>query len=81
MKAMTRAEIDALLTQLAEEERSLSAKRRRLHDRMDIFSGASGAEGAAAAERRAEERALSERRREIHAQISELRAQLAEADS
>ena len=75
-----RSEIDAQLERLEEEERGLSAKRRRLHDRMDIFAGAGGAEGTAALERRAEERALSERRRELHEQIRELRARRKEAD-
>jgi hypothetical protein len=80
MAAETKAEIEEQLERLEEEERALSAKRRRLHDRMDIFAGATGAEGAAATERRSEERAISERRRELHEQIRELRARRDEAD-
>jgi uncharacterized coiled-coil DUF342 family protein len=81
MSTQTRSEIEAELDRLEEEERAISAKRRRLHDRMDIWAGAAGAEGAAAAnERRAEERELSERRRELHKRIRELRVRRDQAD-
>jgi hypothetical protein len=80
MSSETKSDLDAQLERLEEEERGLSAKRRRLHDRMDIFAGAAGVEGTAAEERRDEERALSQRRRELHEQIRELRARRDEAE-
>jgi hypothetical protein len=66
MDANSRADLDALIDQLEAEERALSAVRRQLHDRIDVF------EGDKLAER---ERELSDRRRELHGQIDVLRAE------
>jgi uncharacterized coiled-coil protein SlyX len=60
-----RDELEARLEQLENEERSLSARRRKLHDRMAIFP--------ASEELAEQERALSKLRRELHQQIDELR--------
>lgn len=64
-------DLDALaieLVQLERAERELSARRRKLHDRLDAFPNE-------VAKRR--EEALSAERRAIHRRIDELRAQLA----
>jgi hypothetical protein len=66
--AQTREEIDALLKELEEEERVLSASRRRLHDRIALYPDTTDAD------LEAKERELSQRRRELHAQIDSLRA-------
>jgi predicted nucleic acid-binding Zn-ribbon protein len=63
--------LDALaleLVQLERRERDISARRRKLHERLDAFPSEH-------AERQARE--LSAERRRIHKQIDELRAQLA----
>ena len=66
--AQSREEIDALLKELEEAERALSASRRRLHDRIALYPDMNGAD------LEAQERELSERRRELHARIDRLRA-------
>ena len=67
---------DRLLVDLEREEREISRRRRRLHDRID-FAAASGAYDPASValldRLRAEEREVSKRRRELHARIDELR--------
>jgi len=63
-----RQELDALLEQLEHEERLVSARRRKLHDRMAIFPDDSG-------ELARQERELSQHRRELHHRIDELREQ------
>jgi hypothetical protein len=60
------AEQAALLTQLEEEERTVSSERRRLHDRIDNWGGTD--------ELLEQERELSRHRRELHTRIDELRA-------
>ena len=55
------------LEELEEEERLVSAERRRLHDRLNAFYN------EAAAER---ERELSARRKELHHEIDALRVQV-----
>jgi hypothetical protein len=68
-----------LLEQLEEEERALSAQRRRLQDRIDLLPGA--ATGTDSADEgqlrrlREQERDVSERRRAVHDRIELLRAQ------
>lgn len=62
-------EAQRLLAKLEEEEKAVSARRRKLHERMALFPDA-------AASREVEERELSIRRRELHRQIDELRARL-----
>jgi hypothetical protein len=69
---------ERLLARLESEERSLSAQRRRLQDRIDLLPGAGAGAGAAAAEElaalREQERVLSDRRRQVHERIESLRA-------
>ena len=65
-----RNELDALLERLEEEERDLSTRRRKLHDRMALFP-----DPAREAELRAQEAELSQQRRELHRRIDEVRAQ------
>jgi chromosome segregation ATPase len=68
------------LVELEEEERALSARRRRLHDRIDFLrGGAVSDEDPGLAELTAEEREVSRRRREVHARIDEIRAAAGEA--
>ena len=64
----------AELVQLEEEERSVSTRRRKLHERIAMFPDASGE-----LERR--ERELSQERRELHARIDNLREELRNASS
>ena len=59
----------ALLAELEAEERSISDRRRKLHERIAMFPDASGE-----LERR--ERELSQERRELHARIDNLREEL-----
>ena len=68
IRVETREEIDAQLKELEAEERSLSANRRRLHDRIALYPDVSGADLDEL------ERSLSQRRRELHAKIDMLRA-------
>jgi hypothetical protein len=62
--------LEARIAELEQEERALSASRRRLHDRIALY-GASDLESR--------ERELSARRKELHAEIDELRSQLGAA--
>jgi hypothetical protein len=65
---MEREDIGTRIEELEEEERALSASRRRLHDRLALCPEMGGDDLA----RR--ERELSDRRRELHAEIDELRS-------
>ncbi len=60
---------EKLLEQLEEEEREVSALRRKLHDRLASFPNEVTAQ---------QEREISLRRRELHAQIDELRVRMRE---
>jgi hypothetical protein len=62
-------EAQRLLKELEEEEKVVSARRAKLHERMSMYPDA-------AATREEEERQLSARRRELHRQIDTLREQL-----
>jgi hypothetical protein len=64
--------IELLLEELEEEERLLSAERRRVQDRIDYFAGPELSAELAELERK--ERSLSERRRALHERIDALRA-------
>jgi predicted nucleic acid-binding Zn-ribbon protein len=71
------------LARLESEERALSSKRRRLHDRID-FLRSSGATPTDDGDPRLqqlqeEEREVSQRRRELHAEIDVLRVKLGQA--
>ena len=68
------------LAQLESEERTISSKRRRLHDRLD-FMRSGGAVASDDHEEKLrqlleEERELSARRRELHIEIDALRVKL-----
>jgi hypothetical protein len=69
---------DRLLEQLEDEERSLSAQRRRLQDRIDLLPGAATGTDSADEEQlrvlREQERWISERRRAVHNRIELVRA-------
>ena len=65
------------LARLEEEERLVSAQRRRVQDRIDVVLGAgAGGAGAELRDLRERERELSARRRDLHGRIDELRALL-----
>jgi hypothetical protein len=76
----TSADDAHLLAQLEIEERTVSSRRRRAHDRLDFMrSGAAVPTPDHEEKLRAleeEERELSERRRELHLQIDSLRVKL-----
>src|SRR5581483_11735459 len=57
-------QLAAALRMLEDEERALSLRRTKLHDRLSIFPSAAAQE---------QERRLSTRRRELHAEIDRLR--------
>ena len=61
-------DLDSLLEELDEEERRVSARRRKLHDRMAIFPDETG-------QLARQEREVSQQRRELHQRIDELRDQ------
>jgi predicted nucleic acid-binding Zn-ribbon protein len=68
------------LAMLESEERTVSSKRRRLHDRIDSLRSGTGAASddgdARLLQLQEEERELSQRRRELHAEIDTLRVKL-----
>ena len=57
-----------MLEELEQEERRVSARRRKLHDRIAIFPDETG-------ELARQEREISQQRRELHRRIDELREQ------
>jgi hypothetical protein len=59
--------LKAELERLEQEEREVSARRKKLHERLDTFPNELLA---------AQERELSTRRRELHAQIDEVRIRI-----
>jgi chromosome segregation ATPase len=67
------------LEKLEAEERTVSTRRRRLHERIEFLRG-TGLQEPEAAERLAkldaEQQEVSAQRRELHAQIDALRAEL-----
>ena len=73
-------DLDALLEQLAQEERLLARQRARLHDRIDFLRANGNADGNPASPEQLEaldeqERELSRARKGLHARMSELRAE------
>jgi predicted nucleic acid-binding Zn-ribbon protein len=71
------------LAVLESDERAVSSKRRRLHDRIDFMRSGSAVASEDAEMKlqqlQDEERELSERRRELHAEIDALRIRLGQA--
>jgi hypothetical protein len=63
----TEAELEARLERLENEEREISALRRKLHERLASFPNEVTEQ---------HEREVSKTRRELHAQIDDLRAKL-----
>ena len=61
-------DLDSLLEELEQEERRVSARRRKLHDRIAIFPDETG-------ELARQEREISQQRRALHRRIDELREQ------
>ena len=76
---LTDAELGSLLIRLEREERDVSKRRARLHDRIDfVQAGGFAAAGSAdeqLASLRVSEHELSERRHVLHGEIDELRAE------
>ena len=72
-----------LLATLESEERAVSSRRRRLHDRIDFMRSGRATPSPdheqRLAELQEEERHLSERRRELHLQIDALRVKLGQS--
>ena len=66
---MDEAELRARLVELRDEERSVSAQRVKLHERLASFANPVAEE---------QERELSEKRRELHAEIDRIRGLLGE---
>ena len=68
------------LAQLESEERTVSSRRRRVHDRLDFMRSGAAVASADHEERlqqlTEEERELSSRRRELHVEIDALRVKL-----
>ena len=69
----TEKELQELLDELEEEEREISLRRSRLHDRLALYPEYGDGELDRA------ERDLSARRRELHARIDAIRAQRSSA--
>ena len=61
-------DLDSLLEELEDEERRVSARRRKLHDRIALFPDETG-------DLARQEREVSQERRELHRRIDELREQ------
>jgi hypothetical protein len=61
------SDLDELLLRLEREEREVSTRRARIHDRLAAFPNAVLEE---------QERELSEQRRALHAEIDKVRAQI-----
>ena len=72
---------DVQLSQLRKEERSLSAKRTRLHNRIDFLraggGGLPGQDGDLLEELERREKEISRQRRELHERIERMSAELA----
>ena len=76
----TSADDARLLAHLEIEERTVSTKRRRLHDRLDFMRSGAAVSSPDHVEKlrllEDEERELSHRRRELHLQIDALRVKI-----
>ncbi len=80
MEAGSAADDARRLAQLESEERTISSKRRRLHDRLDFMRSGASVQSTDHEEQLQrlleEERELSARRRELHIEIDALRVKL-----
>ncbi len=74
MTEPTQDDLRTLLAELEAEERSVSTRRRKLHERIAMFPDASS-------ELTRREREISQQRRELHVRIDALREQLRETSS
>lgn len=77
---LSEAELERRLAELDEEERSISRRRRAMHDRIDFLRGGGGS-GEAGSDEQLEsllqrERAVSDERNRLHETISILRTEL-----
>ena len=80
LTSLTPAELDRLLEQLETEERAVSGRRRRLHDRIDFVRAGGNPDGTPASSEQlagfdVQERAISDERKALHARIDEVRAE------
>jgi hypothetical protein len=73
MTSDTERELQELIAELEQEERAVSLRRRRLHDRLALYPDYGSGDLEAI------EHELSARRRDLHARIDALRAQRSEA--
>jgi predicted nucleic acid-binding Zn-ribbon protein len=73
MSDLTEHQISVLLERLENEERDISLRRRKLHDRIAMFP-----DGPAKEELERREREISTERRELHRRIDELHVQRTE---
>ena len=80
MEAGSAADAARRLAQLESEERIISSKRRRVHDRLDFMRSGAAVQSADHEEQlrrlEEEERQLSAKRRELHVEIDALRVRL-----
>ncbi len=80
MEMSSAADDVRLLAQLEAEERAVSTRRRRLHDRIDFMRGGAATQSPDAEAQlqrlQDEERELSLRRRELHVEIDAIRVRL-----
>lgn len=78
LTGLTVSELDRLLEQLEAEERTLSGRRRRLHDRIDFVRAGGNPDGTPASPEQlealdAQERTISDERKALHARIDAVR--------
>ncbi len=73
MSDPTHHELDVKLADLEEQERAISLRRRRIHDRLALFPDY----GNGASDLAETERVISKERRELHVEIDVVRAQRA----
>ena len=80
LTSLAPAELDRLLEQLETEERTISGRRRRLHDRIDFVRAGGNPDGTPASPEQlqaldVQERAISDERKALHARINQVRAE------
>lgn len=80
LTGLAAADLDRLLERLEAEERTLSNRRRRLHDRIDFVRAGGNPDGTPANPDQlealdAQERAISDERKALHARIDAARSE------